>query len=222
MKRLNWNHIKATGMIVLSLGFMSLGFQNCSKVGVADLGSAGDSAKLDNSDCAGCTVDPSGDGSGTLPGNDSSGNNGNTNSGNSHNGNTDNGQPNKQPLSEEAVAVAECLSHEGVFLSGPAVQHTGGDTQVRSDDITSISFVGGNLKLVGKTANAKAGTIDTVNGNVLLCGVEVDNLLGVKGNVVMVNSIVHNLDGVNGYVRANAASELGSYSNVNGTVLPLK
>jgi hypothetical protein len=224
MKQLNWNHIKAASLIVLSLGFMSLGFQNCSKVGVADLGAAGDSSKLNNSDCAGCAVDPQGDGSGILPGDDHNGNSGIPASANNDGGDSDDnhdgivnpGQPNSQPMDEESVAVAECLQHKGAYLSGPDIIDHNGNLQASADDLNLISDIKGNIKLQGKTAKAHVKKIEIIHGNVLICGMEVDSLENVKGNVRLVNSKVHNIDTVAGNLRLFGDSEVGSTKNIGG------
>ncbi|MGZ5280575.1 MAG: hypothetical protein ACXWC9_11555 [Pseudobdellovibrionaceae bacterium] len=203
MKQMNWNKIKAVSMVVLSLGFVSIGFQNCSKVGVADLGSSADS-KLDAEDCPGCSPDaPGGSNSGGLPG-DGSGRD------------RDDGRPNNQPLNEEEVAVAQCLKKEGLVLSGPDAVDIKGNATISSDLINLVSFIYGNLKVIGKSANASAARIEHIHGNLLLCGVTVDSVEDVKGNLILVNSKVINIHKVGGNLRAFGASEVGSMSEIGG------
>jgi len=203
VKQLNWNKIKAVSMVVVSLGLVTIGFQNCSKVGVQDLGSSADS-KLDN-DCLGCSPDGTGTAGGLPDDPDGNGNNGDD-------------RPNTQPMDEEAVAVSLCLQKEGLQLAGPDVVDVAGNVSITSDLLNLVSDVHGNVKIHGKTAQAHAQQIELVGGNVLVCGLAVDNINDIKGNVILVNSKVANIHKVSGNVRLFANSEVGSVSAVNGNI----
>jgi hypothetical protein len=194
---MNWNKIKAISLMVVSLGFVTIGFQNCSKVGVQDLGSSSDS-KIDT-DCLGCTSDGTGT-SGNLPDDP-----------------VEDGRPHTQPLDEEAVAVAQCLQKEGLQLAGPDVVDVAGNVSITSDLLNLVSEVKGNVKIHGKTDQAHAKQIEFVSGNILLCGLQVDSINEIGGNVILVNSKVANIHKINGNLRL-FHSEVGSASGVNGNI----
>lgn len=214
MKQLNWNKIKAVSLIIGMLGFLSFGFQNCSKVGVEDLGSPSDASKLDNN-CVDCG------GSGDLPDRPR------TNGGNGGNS--------KQPVNEEAAVVAQCLQQEGLLLTGPDIIDVRSSVTVTSDDINLISIISGSLKFIGKSPEAKGGIIEHVSSSVLLCGVDVEHVDDVGGTLTLVNSRVGNITRIKGSVRLfnshadkihdvgssvskHGESSVGSVSEVKGSI----
>jgi hypothetical protein len=128
------------------------------------------------------------------------------------------------PTNEELLSLCQSLQANQKSLApiadgGQVADMYGNSLFKASGNVAALTHIYGNIRVLGLQAGTTIGKIDASSGNILVCGMNVGQIVnGTHGNLYVVNGNVGDVNNFNGSLRLVGGQITGTVTNSNGNI----